>query len=199
MRYQEILTRSTLLICLWMLLPTNSHAQSPHSEGARFIFHPTVDIKGSWHAAVWTIANVRTEIPNNRNFFTGIGRRFEKGYFEAMLWQQWTNTTKTYALDFRLQKKGVYLEVSPFLSKRGLYDFLIIEQPLTKRISIGGETENIHLPEKKDSLGGGPRASAILYKNQNLKLVLAGSYQFRNDHNTARVYIVAHFRIPRRN
>lgn len=197
MSHKNRLMRSILYICLWITYPTNVQAQNPQSEGARLIFHPTIDIKGNWYATLWAIANVRNEIPNNINLFTGAGLRFEQGYFEAMLWQQWTTANKTYALDFRLQKKGVYLEISPLLSKRGLYDFLIIEQPLTKRISVGGETENIHLLNKDDSWGGGPRASVILHKNQHFKLMLVGSYQFRNDHNTARAYVVAHFRIPR--
>ena len=83
------LFRLALVVLIIALYIPGAHAQDKRSEGARIIFHPTIDIQGDWYGAVWVIGNTRTEIPDNINLFVGIGKRVKGGYVEFMLWKQW--------------------------------------------------------------------------------------------------------------
>lgn len=197
------LIRVVLLVLLLGLMSAVGIAQDSQSEQLRALFHPTFDIKNDWYGAFWVVGNTRTEIPDNINFFAGVGRRFEKGSIEFMLWKQFNPQGGFTAFDLRIykvldkdQRWSINFEVSPYLDRIAIYNFLSIERQVWKRISVGGEMENIYR-KGVDSIGGGPRVTIVLLKGKDWKLVDTTTYEFRNDIRFLRNYLGFHIRIRR--
>lgn len=174
------------------------------SQQARVLIHPTADLDDKWFVSGWIINNAQSGQPDNTNLLAGIGRRWNKGDnkgdVEFLFQQHWNPSGNQQLLDIRLNQRlgkrwSLYAEVAPFLKRPAVYDFFSLEANLTKRLSLGIETENVHQPGR-DSLGAGPRATYLLKKWPTAKLVLAGSYQFRpHEPNVARVYLILHLRL----
>jgi len=191
-----------MLSFLAVFAPTGLLAQD-HSYQMKPVFHPTVDLSKHWFATGWVIANVKSGQPDNLNLFGGVGYRKSAWALEMLFQKQFSPQGNSSALDFRFTKTmakkwSLFTEVAPSLSRPQVYDVAIVERQLTKRCSVGGETENTHRPGR-DSVGGGPAASCVLANVGSSKLVTRASYQFRpNEPNVFRWYLILHVRWPKR-
>ena len=110
-----------------------------------------------------------------------------------MLQRQFASTGNQWMIDTRwfktLPKGSLFLELTPFLSRRAFYHFGMAELRIAPRFNIGAETENLHQPGL-DAIGGGPRATVILWKSPRTRLAASYAYQFRRGTDWSRVYLV---------
>lgn len=185
-------------ICLSLFaLPSSAQGSDPQT---RLVLHATADLNQNWFITNWVIGNVKADTPNNVNLFPGVGYRAKNWWLEAMTQRQWSKPGNQWMLDFRYSfnrgRLAFYAESTPLLTKRGEYEFVYADVRVWKRLSVGFETENVHKPGK-DSLGAGPRLSLPVASFGNYKLSLAGVYQFRNEANVPRLYVVLNRRFKR--
>jgi len=186
-----------VFVVLLFLLTTVPASAQEDSLGTRLPLHATFQFSKRWSATGWFISNIRTELPDNRSFFGGVGYKRGAWTLESMIWRQWSSAGNNVAADFRLtgqlsDRLSLYAEVAPFFTKRMFYEFIIVEYRTVGKLRLGGETENIHRAGR-DSIGAGPRVSYPLFKRGGTSLVAAFAYQFRsNEPNVARLYLALH-------
>lgn len=85
------------------------------------------------------------------------------------------------------------MEVAPFINEEestAIYDMIVFEKSIWKKLYLGFETENVHKKEK-DSLSVGPRISLPIGELTNFQTSLALAYQIRSGEADAlRFYLV---------
>ena len=138
----------------------------------RLVFQSTVDLRGNWFVTGLGIGNFRTQTPNNVNLFGGIGYRSKTWWLQGTVQRQWSKPGNNLLLDFRFHKQfagrravSFYTEATPFLTRRAFYEFVIVEARIWstakprwyQRWRAGGETENVHRSNVRDSLAAGVR------------------------------------------
>lgn len=181
----------------------------------RLIIHPTVDLGGAalcgevlrgWFLTGWSITNLRTETPNNTNLFGGLGYRGKNWWAEGMTHRQWRpQGGRDWMVDVRFQKQfagrravSLYVESEFFLTRRAFYEFVIAEArilPVEKsrwfeRWRIGGETENVHRAEARDSLALGARLTYPLGTFREWTLSSSLAYRVQSpEPNAFRFYL----------
>lgn len=111
-----------------------------------------------------------------------------------MVQQQWSRQRRETMLDFRFQKTtkktSLYLEAAPFLSRKAFYEFVIFEQKVWRGLGVGGESENIHQPQARDSLTLGPRIGFPLFTSRGFKFRGALAYRLKSRGlNELRLYV----------
>lgn len=130
----------------------------PKIQG-KLVTHATVPTTPRWYPTGWSITNIRQEATDNINFMGGVGRKLENGWVELMLQKQYSVHSNQWFLDLRLMRQlnsrmSLFLEVSPFLGRQALYNFVRVDYRLGP-INLVSESENIHVAGK-DSIGLGP-------------------------------------------
>ncbi|MBI4087481.1 MAG: hypothetical protein HY434_01480 [Candidatus Liptonbacteria bacterium] len=162
----------------------------------RTILHEQADVAQNWFLAGWVIGNAQVYGTDNINLFGGIGYRSDnkKWWLESMVQRQWSAKGEKILLDNRFQyqsgRTSLYVEAAPFLDRRAMYDMVIVEEGVWRKVNIGAETENVH-KGGLDSLGAGPRVSLPLGILGKFKVATAAAYQFRrSEQNAFRVYVV---------
>ncbi len=189
-----IVKNSKLCLFLALLFGIGSlQAQGTDSQ-VRFLIHPTIQMNQHWFIAVWQIDNLKAKATNNANLFSGLGYRGRTLWIEGMIWRQWSSASNQWVIDVRFQKKfrdriTLYIEPSPFLSKRAFYELVVLETRAWWKLNFGLETENTHRAGP-DSFGLGPRISFPILAKPHFKLALAAVYQFRlgGEPNVIRLY-----------
>ena|SRR3989344_7747269 len=156
-------------------------AQDPQ---VRVVAHPMLNLDDNWYLSFWSVSNIRSRSPDNTNIFVGIGYQASTWWTEFMVQQQWNRSSANTTLELRYQKRftnklSVYLEPAVFLNKKAFYEFVIIERPLWRRLSLGAETENVH-QAGKDVWAAGPRISFPIATPGKWKVNGAVAYRFRN-------------------
>ena len=162
--------------------------------------HAQIDVSKRLFVSAWSITNLRSETPKNTSIFTGIGVRDQNWWLEAMIQHQWRAAGNLWMLDFRFDRQAgrwrIYMEASPFLTKKAFYEFMIVERRIWKGVAIGSEMENLH-QAGRDTIQIGPRASRKLGRLAGFDVSLAGAVRFSaaNGHTEPRLYIVFNRRI----
>ncbi len=184
-----------LVIFLSAVFVSDLWAQETTDYQNRIIFHEQADLSKSLFLAGWVVDNGQVYGTSNINLFGGMGFRGKTWWFESMVQRQWSAKDKKLLLDSRFQAQlakgsSLYVEVAPFLDRKAVYDMVIFEQNLWRKLNLGAETENVH-KSGKDSIGLGPRVSVALPAFGKFKLALALTYQLRRQEtNSLRFYIV---------
>jgi hypothetical protein len=161
--------------------------------------HVQADVNQHWFLAGWSVTNLRTQTLNNTNLFGGAGYRGKDWWLEAMAQHQWTKTNQ-WALDFRFNRQTgrwrLYAEVSPFLTKKAFYEYVIVERRTWKGFSFGAETENTHQPGP-DTIAAGPRVSHKLGRFAGFDASAAVAVRFSpvGGHTEPRLYLVFNRRL----
>lgn len=161
----------------------------------RIVVRPAVHVTKNWYVTTWIIGNARLHATNNLNIFPGIGYKGKNWWVEVMAQRQWSPAGNSWMLDFRWQrqlnsKNSLYLEFSPFITKRAYYHFVIYERKIWKKLNVGVETENIQRTGL-DSIGAGPRISYPLVTFGKVKLTTTLAYRFhRREQDILRLYVV---------
>ena len=201
MKFLRYLLITASALVLITITPTKVLAQEKEHTldfQNRSILHIQYDATPNTFAAGWVIANPRLYGNNNINALFGIGFRGEKWWFETMIQKQWSQRGDKVLADNRFNydfggKASLYLEVAPFLNEEetcSVYDMIVFEKRIWRKLNLGVETENVHKKEK-DSLGLGPRVSIPLGSAGNFKTSLALAYQLRSGETDAlRFYLV---------
>jgi hypothetical protein len=165
--------------------------------------HVQADVGGNWFVAGWSITNLRTISLNNTNFFGGVGYRGESWWAETMVQRQWNTKADQWAMDFRFDKQAgrwhLYVEGSPFLTKKAFYEFLVAERRTWKGFSLGAETENTHQPGP-DTIAIGPRAGHKLGRIGKFDVTAIAAVRLspNGGHTEPRLYFVLNRHIKRR-
>ncbi len=183
------------LVITSLLVAMSELSAFAQSQQLKPVFHSTIDISEHVFVSGWMITNIRTDTSNNINLFGGLGYKQKNWWTEAMIQRQWNSTGNQWLLDFRFQKQigksfVLFTEVSPFLTKKSVYDLAIIDYTANKYINFGIETENIHRVGP-DYLGIGPRIGYKIPTKNKLKSTITLTYQFRYNQNPLiRLYTV---------
>lgn len=134
-----------------------------------------------WYGSVWVIGNIREDVPDNLNLFPGVGYKTDLWWVEGLWWQHWSSLGTRSAVDGRFgithPKFSLYSELARFFETGDVYTFVIVERPVSNKVRVGVETENFL--RKKDSVGGGPRASYTWGTLLKGPVVTSVSYQVR--------------------
>ncbi len=187
-----------LSVILLIALPLFCLAQSPRPQ-VKFVTHATVPQDPGWYPTAWSITNVRDEAPDNTNLMLGVGHRSKGGWTEVMLQKQYAFHTQQWFVDTRFFRKlsprtSLFVEVSPFLGKRAVYNFVRVERRVGP-INLMVETENTWRRGKLPILGAGPGISLPARKLLGrMKFAPAVAWQLRhNDPDFIRVYLAFPF------
>jgi hypothetical protein len=148
----------------------------------------------------WSITNFRQDASDNTNIMVGVGHKRASWWLEFMAQRQYSMRTSQWFVDTRFQAspwKGsrLFLEHSPFLERKALYQFVLFEQR-AKAVGLGFESENVYAGGR-DSLGIGPRISfkPIPLGKQPLNVSMA--YQLRRgEPDVVRFYFALPFKLP---
>jgi hypothetical protein len=180
MRYAVVV----LALLVYVLAPASVHAQGGTQAQSKFVYHPTVTLKGSLIAAGWVIVNQKDGDPDNLNLFAGSGVKREHWRLEVLAHRQFASTGNNWAGEVRFFHRAgcvsSFAEASRSLTSDLFYEFVLSECYVTKRLALGGEMENLRFPGDKDMLGGGPRVNFVLLNKGGQRLAMAWSYQFRH-------------------
>lgn len=168
---------------------------SAQDDNLRVLLHPTFALTKNWFVSVWVIGNAKTQTPNNVNVITGIGYRHDTWWVEGMVQRQWVSTGDQWFMNFRLSKnKGrlnLYAEPAIFLTNPAFQESAFVEYRVWRKLALGGETENTHRPNARDTLGMGPRVSYALPSWKKIRPVVALTYQVRKQEgDVLRLYVV---------
>lgn len=180
---------------LFFLFPCFACGLIAQDLQTRIVARPAVDITKNLYVTTWIIGNARLNTTNNINIFPGVGYRTKNWWFEGLVQRQWSRAGNQWMLDFRFQTKigeqsTLYIELSPFITRKGFYEFVIYERRMWKRLNVGVETENIHRPGL-DTIGGGPRVSYPIATFGKVKLTTALAYRMhRRERDLVRLYVV---------
>lgn len=163
----------------------------------KLVLHPTVVVHSCLYGAAWSITNIRQDLPDNTNLMVGLGCRGAGKWVEVMLQRQLSGDGQhKWFADFRTSaavgRCGAFLELAPFLTGRGLYNYTSLECKMSPRLKAGAETENIWRPGLPAALGAGPRLTVVLDPNPKRTLAVSAAYQLRNQDDVVRVYLVFH-------
>lgn len=185
----------TPILFIFFVLPTFAQ-----DNNLRVLFHPTFTLTKHWFVPVWAIGNAKTQSPNNANLISGIGYRHETWWAEGMVQRQWSPTGNQWFLNFRFYKNhkrfALYAEPAVYLTKPAFQEASFVEYRVWRKLALGGETENVHRPNARDTLGVGPRLSYALPQWKNVRPVVAVTYQVRKqERNVLRLYLLFHVRI----
>jgi len=125
--------------------------------------------------------------------FMGGARFNENGYKDPLV--------NIRFLDSTLKRFNFFGDIGcfPRESRKRFYWFLSADTPVQVRkfkFRVGVESENIHFPGRRDSLGLGPRTVVPLPLKlpQSLKLSVVTAYQFRSDRDFLRLYATLLYR-----
>ena len=171
------------LIVIFWIFAFRIHAQELDLQN-RDAFHMQAGIGRGFGAAFWVVGNVKTETPRNTNLFFGVFRGDKDNWLEVMAQKQWNNKGGFWALDVRYKAQltkrlSVFVEPTAFVTQPGFYHFVAVEYRTWKRLSLGGETENIHRPEgQPQQLNFGPRASVKFGSKWGVDYGAAVAYRF---------------------
>ena len=184
---------------LVLFVATPSLSQNPMRLQGKVVLRAPLPEEPGWYLAGWNITNVRDEATDNINIIVGVGREMKNGRAEFMLQRQYSIHSSQWFLDFRFQRQfnrhvSLFVEVAPFLETAALYHFVRVEVPITKRLNVMVESENIHR-NGKDSLGLGPGLSMRPMKLKwKLRLAPAIAWQLRlHDPDFIRFYLAFPF------
>lgn len=169
------------LVALFFAVLVFSVVVSAQQLQSKEVIRPSVAFGDKWYGTAWVIGNIREDVPDNINLFPGVGYKTELWWLEILWWQHWSSLGTKSALDGRFgithSKFLLYSELARFTVTGDVYTFVIVERPVSKKFRVGLETENFF--RKKDSLGGGPRASYAWGTFLNGPVITSASYQVR--------------------
>ena len=167
------------LVFLFVLaLPLSVGAQDLQN---RNVIHTAVDLSRTLYLANWSVTNVKTQSPNNTNLFTGIGYRQVNWWLESMLWKQWNSRGGLWGIDNRFRAQltknlSVYAEPAVILTNPAFYEFIYAEYAVSKKLRVGGETENTHRLTKQ-SIAVGPRVGYVLGRRSKIDFQISMAYR----------------------
>ena len=201
MKLPRYLFLAVTIFLLTMTFPTKVWAQKEERSldlQNRSILPIQYDTTPHSFVAGWIIANPRYYGNNNINALLGIGFRGQRWWFETMIQKQWSQkggnvlSSNRFSYSFG-DKASLFLEVAPFLNETetcAVYDMIIFEKRIWRKLNLGIETENVHKKEK-DSIGLGPRISIPLKSLGDVKTSFAIAYQMRSgETDPLRFYLV---------
>ena len=201
MKFLRYLLLTAVALILIIIFPEKVMAQKKEHVldfQNRSLLHVQYESTPNSFVAGWIIANPQLYGNNNVNGLLGIGFRGQKWWFETMIQRQWGQKGDKVLANNRFNydfggKASLYLEVAPFLNERdsgSVYDMIVFEKRVWRKLSLGIETENVHKKER-DSLGLGPRVRIPLDSTGNFKTSLALAYQLRSgETDTFRFYLI---------
>lgn len=192
---------AALLVVVWILVVWLFLFRAPAQTfdlQNRDALHLQAEVGRGYSLAFWSVSNFKTSTSNNTNVFFGIARGDKDNWLEVMTQRQWNNKGGFWALDVRCRvqltnRLSFFAEPTAFVTQSGFYHFVSVEYRTWKRLSLGGETENIHRPEgQPQQINFGPRASIKLGRLCGLDYNIAAAYRFSlTGPNEPRLYIAA--------
>ena len=166
----------------------------PQDLQNRTVVKTPLDLGDHWYVVFWSITNLKAESPNNTNIFPGVGYRGKTWWVEGMAQKQWNGSGGLYSIDIRFRKQltqrlSLYVEPSVILTNPSFYEFVILESRVWKKLSVGGETENVHRLNKQ-LIAAGPRVSYSLGQRWGCEFAASFAYRFSpTGKDEARLYL----------